>query len=986
MKTVNDNHQNPEHTCSRNRLLVLIASVISLISPLSAGATDIRWEGLHFSEIVSESVTDRFDADKAFYLYNVGQKMFLNVGGSYDAEPVLTNVGMKMAMAWDTSIGGGRALLRTSINNSGNRYCLGMRGDANNTAQPIRVLCDLTPDITRDTEENYLYKTQSGWFISPVTAGSKVMYIRNCRRGDVPEYDHLYYNPSTRRVEVGDNQDDDNAKWLIVSIEEYRRQMLALREGNIEVTAFIEDSRFNRNNLWQNCWTWQDSSSRLHNIGESEDVADASGNVLKSGMGFPAVQAGTDQTRGGIGVNYYSQLNVAEIKGETNRLSQTVSGLPKGMYKITCQGFYHDGGNGTATDASCYLFANAQRTTLRPRNDISRDNPDGKFDGSPVTYLWKDNGQTYGTWRVTFDGTDGDLTDPTYKHTFCTADGNGYPTDGMAAAKYFNFSETNCVNEGYVNLREGEDLQLGVNKGAENGWVAVDNFRLYYLGNYEYVLDEDALPSQTVNDDLFSANVNFRRTLGDKWTSIVLPFDLTQEQFDEAFSADASVSELVGVDPDYEYRILFKQKDRVASDQTYMEAGKHYIICGAKDPAYSENETYSFITNNNNALTTVLQGPLYQISNVTRVNGVAQPNLFNLVVHTSGNAYDHSYIHHKVETLTGSNLSARLNTEYGRTEALMANAAGQAAADSYYKVNYGENASFMEAMKEQHTVAVLFKANNATGTDAALIGALTGGKGFGMELAGGDVKYSLCTPDVTTVSCALPAEADGYRHVVATWNGETKKMRIYVDGEMKSEVTASGNEVSFPATADCIMNIGCGADGNGAFNGSIVMARIYDKALSDEQVGELYRRLVPIADKPEIKHTVSNGRDRYLKFTGAFGYDESAPAPKGAYFVSGGKMYHLTSDLPLYGFRGYIQETDELGNPLNTPAATLSLRISGSDGETTDITAAGIIEKESLATACVYDLRGVAVRRGTTSTDGLPKGIYIVNGRKRVVK
>ena len=34
----------------------------------------------------------------------------------------------------------------------------------------------------------------------------------------------------------------------------------------------------------------------------------------------------------------------------------------------------------------------------------------------------------------------------------------------------------------------------------------------------------------------------------------------------------------------------------------------------------------------------------------------------------------------------------------------------------------------------------------------------------------------------------------------------------------------------------------------------------------------------------------------------------------------------------------------------------------------------------------VYDLQGVEVRRGTTDTTGLPAGIYVVNGKKILVK
>lgn len=341
-------------------------------------------------------------------------------------------------------------------------------------------------------------------------------------------------------------------------------------------------------------------------------------------------------------MNYYSQFNVAEIKGETNRLSQTITGLPAGMYRVTCQAFYYDGADGTATDGSCYLFANAQRETLRPRCDISQYNPEEKNSSEWVRYQRNsDNGFsiTYAYNNVEISGT------KVYDHTFCTSDANGMPTDGMAAAKLFNYTETNCLNEVYVSIREGEDLVIGINKGTASGWVAADNFRLYYLGNYESVLDEDALPSQALADNIFNTNISLRRTLGDKWTSIVLPFDLTQKQFDEAFSESATISELVGIDPSYEYRILFKKKQRVADDEVYMEAGKHYIMSGACAPKYDEGQEYSFIINNNSSLLTKVSGPLYQLSNINRLGPTPHAALYDLMVHPSGNAYDHSETH-----------------------------------------------------------------------------------------------------------------------------------------------------------------------------------------------------------------------------------------------------------------------------------------------------------------------------------------------------
>ena len=196
------------HTLLRH----ITAIIIAACAAICAEAKDIVWQGTYYADLESQKIEGSFEQDKTFYLYNVGQKKFLNVGGSYDAEPILTNVGMKMKYSFEAN--DGRAYLRTSINNPNytKGFCLGMAGNINDTSVPIRVLCDLPAVITSQGEEKYEYKKQCGWYITPVTPGSRIVYIRNSRRGDVTAYDHLYYNPSTKRVEVADGQDDDNAR------------------------------------------------------------------------------------------------------------------------------------------------------------------------------------------------------------------------------------------------------------------------------------------------------------------------------------------------------------------------------------------------------------------------------------------------------------------------------------------------------------------------------------------------------------------------------------------------------------------------------------------------------------------------------------------------------------------------------------------------------------------------------------------------------
>ena len=95
-------------------------------------------------------------------------------------------------------------------------------------------------------------------------------------------------------------------------------------------------------------------------------------------------------------------------------------------------------------------------------------------------------------------------------------------------------------------------------------------------------------------------------------------------------------------------------------------------------------------------------------------------------------------------------------------------------------------------------------------------------------------------------------------------------------------------------------------------------------------------------------------------------------------------MYHLTSDIDLYGFRGYIVETDAQGNPLEE-SQPLSLRVKSADGTLTDIDPV-VAETRAPAAQCIYNINGQVVRRGTTSTAGLPKGMYIIGGRKVTVR
>lgn len=102
------------------------------------------------------------------------------------------------------------------------------------------------------------------------------------------------------------------------------------------------------------------------------------------------------------------------------------------------------------------------------------------------------------------------------------------------------------------------------------------------------------------------------------------------------------------------------------------------------------------------------------------------------------------------------------------------------------------------------------------------------------------------------------------------------------------------------------------------------------------------------------------------------------PVPAGSYVMSGGKMYHLPQAWDgLLGTCWYITD-------LGTSNKSLVFAIDG-EGGTTDIN--GIVTElpGDNAHEGVYNINGQKVADGT-SLKGLPKGIYIMNGKKYVIK
>ena len=110
--------------------------------------------------------------------------------------------------------------------------------------------------------------------------------------------------------------------------------------------------------------------------------------------------------------------------------------------------------------------------------------------------------------------------------------------------------------------------------------------------------------------------------------------------------------------------------------------------------------------------------------------------------------------------------------------------------------------------------------------------------------------------------------------------------------------------------------------------------------------------------------------------------------PQNSYVLNGnnqggtaGLWYYRTVETKTKGFRGWLQSVQ--GQASNVFEYEIEGVVEQVNGNTTAIDG---IEAAQQHSANIYNLNGQLVRQGATSTEGLPSGLYIVGGKKVVVK
>lgn len=141
-------------------------------------------------------------------------------------------------------------------------------------------------------------------------------------------------------------------------------------------------------------------------------------------------------------------------------------------------------------------------------------------------------------------------------------------------------------------------------------------------------------------------------------------------------------------------------------------------------------------------------------------------------------------------------------------------------------------------------------------------------------------------------------------------------------------------------------------------------------SLTEETLGEF---------KEDAKHSTTV--DGQLQFFGTQVKRETKYVPRYSYVLGAkdGKWHYLTEPHSILGFRCWIA-TGSAGL-----AKQMTFSINGVVDNTTGINQT-IVDDQRPQNADIYTINGQLVRAGSSSIEGLPKGIYIVNGKKLVVR
>ena len=527
------------------------------------------------------------DPNKVFFLYNLGTKQFLNSGSYWGTHVSLKYYGLPL---WVDKVELDGITYNDRINFAQNLQT----GQGPYIAWVLRNKS--ADDVNSGCYTDVTTGEATGWYFEPTNDGKNSYKIYTKPKDDSSTRYYLHGNPdpdADKRCEadkVDNKLVEDYGTWRVFSLA----QLYGIQESNMEdMTESLELSfmltcpSFSRGDLniqnWKSTvWTGGESKVRFgleHLYNKSPKITTNTGGNMTydvddvasvvNGYTFPGVQNKITNSK-----DYQIHLGkyfCADAKNTRGRIFQKVEVKNEGTYVIECKAF--------SNTKKAKLFA------------VVLDENGNEIENTlHTTVLWQIKKMTIEQQKLL--------------HT------EEQNMDYAGRNFYSSFQYTNSVlvhvkkNPKDVRRYIAFGIQIGDNEQdtqiADNAkeWTVFDDFRLLFAAkgvDTDLVLDEDAPDlnylkecSNTYQNAILHLNKTIQTNV---WTSIILPVNLTRNQFTTAFGANARLAKLekvVGTE------IRFKTIN-LADDRVALEAYKPYILYSTEvnktTPAYQATLT-----------------------------------------------------------------------------------------------------------------------------------------------------------------------------------------------------------------------------------------------------------------------------------------------------------------------------------------------------------------------------------------------------------
>ena len=260
------------------------------------------------------------------------------------------------------------------------------------------------------------------------------------------------------------------------------------------------------------------------------------------------------------------------------------------------------------------------------------------------------------------------------------------------------------------------------------------------------------------------------------------------------------------------------------------------------------------------------------------VSNAPVADILDVVFNNDGTAYDKSPMQNTVNFVEGDGAVNYYHDHFQKFVTHFSHKISTGISKGYYKVDYTNNQAFKSALADGHTLEVVFRMDAApNGSEIKPFSSMqSGGTGFLItdSAKGMDITFlpSVGSGYKWAQSRVVP-EVGRYYHVVGVWNKEKGTAAVYIDGQLKNEVAASGEfrHAAEGSTWFCIGGDPNSSNVGNAFNGDVVSTRIYDDPLTAEDVTSLYE-----AARTDVKAEVFQIQD--------IGYLSTVDVAKGCWY------------------------------------------------------------------------------------------------------